>query len=165
MERKIDVIENLPFIIRQLQKGVLLTVKNNCITIGWGQIGIEWNKLIFSAYIRNDRYTHDLLKDCNEFSVNIPLDDSSEEIIKFCGKYSGRNIDKIKELKLHTNKCRKIKGIGIKECPMTLECKIIYCYDQQSQKLDESIKNRFYPQDNLYHSVYYAEIVDAYIIE
>ncbi len=48
--QKINVIEYLPKIMTELEKGVLINTKNgdklNTMTIAWGQIGIEWNKFV-----------------------------------------------------------------------------------------------------------------------
>ena len=30
----------------------------NAMTIGWGDLGVLWNKPIFTVYVSTDRYTH-----------------------------------------------------------------------------------------------------------
>ena len=58
-------------------KGVFLTVKNkenlNTMTIGWGFVGVMWNKPVFIAAVRYSRYTYEMLKKTDNFTVSIPL--------------------------------------------------------------------------------------------
>ena len=63
---------------------------------------------------------------------------------------------------------------GIKELPLTLECKVIYKQKQDKDAITEENQIKFYPQDvdgsfhganKDYHTAYYGEIVAAYIIE
>ena len=73
MYRKIDVYENMNEIMKRLKTGILLTTKKdgkvNTMTIAWGAIGIEWNKLVFMALVRQSRHTHGMME--GEFTVNI----------------------------------------------------------------------------------------------
>jgi len=41
------------------------------MTISWGTLGIEWNKPIFTAFIREGRFTKELLDESGEFTINI----------------------------------------------------------------------------------------------
>ena len=58
---------------------------------------------------------------------------------------------------------------GIKELPLTLECKVIYKQKQDLSAIPEDIIKRYYPADETgfqdYHYAYYGEIVNAYLIE
>ena len=63
---------------------------------------------------------------------------------------------------------------GIRELPLTLECKVIYRQLQDRSAIPEDIRVRNYPEDadssapganRDYHIAYYGEIVKAYIIE
>ena len=51
MKRKINLWDYAPQILTELKTGVLLTVKAdgevNTMSIGWGTMGIEWQKPIF----------------------------------------------------------------------------------------------------------------------
>ena len=64
-KRKINVLEHSSEILKALSRGILLTVKGdekvNTMAISWGAIGIEWNKILFTAYIRENRYTKAIL--------------------------------------------------------------------------------------------------------
>ncbi len=55
--RKVNYNEYSKEALEQLKKGAFLTVKNdnrvNTMTIGWGNIGIIWNKPIFMVLVRH----------------------------------------------------------------------------------------------------------------
>lgn len=49
--------------------------KPNVMTIGWGLIGIVWYKPIFMILVRPSRYTHKLIEETGDFTVNVPKKD------------------------------------------------------------------------------------------
>ena len=59
--------------------------------------------------------------------------------------------------------------LGEEELPLTLECKILYRRPQNVEAIPQDILNRYYPADENGqrdgHIAYYAQIVDAYVIE
>ena len=75
--KKIIVADYAKNILEALPKGILLTSKAgdkvNSMTIGWGTLGIEWSTPIFVAFIREHRFTRELLDKNPEFTVNIPF--------------------------------------------------------------------------------------------
>ena len=63
---------------------------------------------------------------------------------------------------------------GIKELPLTLECKVIYKQKQDLSAIPAELLEKYYPQDvsdpdqgrnRDRHVAFYGEIVDSYIIE
>ncbi len=72
--------------------------------------------------IAPQRYSFELLKDNPEFTINIPTRDQLDAVMT-CGTLSGRETKKIEETDLTYQESREIKAYGIKECPVTLECK------------------------------------------
>ena len=174
MKRHIEPFEYAPQILQALKKGILLTVKDgdrvNTMTIGWAHLGIEWNTPTFLAYVRGCRHTKPMLDSASEFTVNIPLADIDRNILKVCGTCSGRDMDKISHLGLHPEEPEVISTPGIKELPLTLECKVIYRQQQTPQcVLDDHIFNHYQKDcsdiEQDYHTVFYGQIVSAYIIE
>ena len=95
-------------------------------------------------------------------------------IAKVCGMQSGRDIDKEKEAHLTLENPEKISVSGIKEYPLTLECKVLYSQRQELESIPNDIREKMYPQDvdGTYpmanrdaHTAYIGEIVAAYIIK
>lgn len=174
--KEINPIEYSKEILQGVEKGVLLTTKVrdelNTMTISWGMMGIQWNKPIFIAFVREGRHTRSLLDQSEEFTINIPFGEFEKKILAHCGTNSGRNNNKFAELGLEPTKPLNISTPGIKQLPLTLECKIIYTQLQNPAILSNELKDRFYPQDKPsefcgsnkdVHIVYYGEIVGAYI--
>ena len=179
MERKkIVVSEYSKEILEALPKGILLTTKTeskvNSMTIGWGTLGIEWSTPIFVAFIREHRFTRELLDKNPEFTINVPFGPHSKKIIGICGAKSGRDMDKIKEAGLTLVEPEVISVPALKEFPLTLECKVVYQQKQDLSVLAEKFMPGCYPQDvdgsfvgsnRDAHVAYYGEIVSAYILQ
>ena len=173
MKKQVNVFDYTNEICKALSKGILITTKNgdfiNAMTIGWGHVGIEWGKSIFVAYVRESRHTKTMLENHGEFTINIPVGNVDSNILAVCGRKSGRDMDKIKELGLHLVESDVVSVPGIEELPLTLECKVIYKQKQDLSVIPEDIIKRYYPADDTgfqdYHYAYYGEIVNAYLIE
>jgi flavin reductase (DIM6/NTAB) family NADH-FMN oxidoreductase RutF len=152
--------------IEQLSRGgAFLTVKGknrtNTMTIGWGFVGYMWNKPVFIVAVRYSRFTYDLLKETDEFSVSVPFDGSLKKELAFCGSKSGRNYDKFDECGLTLKDGEKIKTPYIKECNVHYECKIIYKQTLEPELIkNESISEKY--SNNDYHALYYGEIVSCH---
>ena len=172
MKREIDAFSYANEILQAVGKGVLMTTKADgqvdTMTIGWGTMGIQWGKPIFIAYVRESRHTKSLVDKNPEFTINVPVEIPAKEILGVCGRESGRDVDKIQALGLHLEDPEKISVPGIKELPLTLECKVVYRNPQPTENLPDVILDRYYPEkDGIrdFHYAYYGEIVDAYIIK
>lgn len=173
MKRKINVWDYAGTICEQTGKGILVTTKANgkvnTMTIGWGTLGIQWGKPIFIVFVRESRYTKQMLDENPEFTINVPLNGCDKSILSLCGTRSGRDMDKIAELGLTLEAGETISVPGIKELPLTLECKVIYKQDQDPDAINEENTVRYYPKDvkgnGDYHTAYYGQILSAYIIE
>ncbi len=173
MKQYIDVWEYAPQIMRAMESGILMTTQADgevdTMTIGWGMLGIEWNKPIFVAFVRQSRYTKALVDKNPEFTVNIPLDVLDKNIIAVCGTKSGRDIDKIRELGLTTVPGETVSVPAIAQLPLTLECKVVYQQDQDLSALQEDYRNACYKpntrNDGDFHTAYYGEITAAYILQ
>ncbi len=177
-KREIPFEEAAMHLLKSLRGGVLVTTKAddkvNTMTIGWGSIGYEWSEPMFTAYIRESRYTAELLNKNAEFSVNIPDEHTDKKILGYAGSHSGRDEDKIKNLNLTLVEGEKISVPAIKELPITIECRIVQRELQDLNTLDEEYREKYYPEDvpSSYtganrdaHIAFIGEILSAYIIE
>ena len=168
MKKVIDAFDYAGDICKAMKKGILLTTKAegqvNTMTIGWGTMGIEWGRPMFVAYVRESRYTHEMLERSGEFTVNIPIGAVDSKILGVCGTKSGRDMDKIRELNLTLEDPMNISVPGIKELPLTLECKILYRMEQTLDTIPQDIIEKYYPNGD-FHYAYYGQIVGAYIAE
>lgn len=155
-------------------RGAFLTVKDNdgnvnTMTIGWGNIGHEWGRPMFTVLVRESRHTHKLLENAEDFTISIPFDNKINKAIGFCGSKSGRDCDKIKECGLTLSEGKSVKSPAIEECDMVYECKIVYKHLTDLKFMDDDIKSEWYDKENSkwytpgdIHTIYYGQIVNCY---
>jgi len=170
MKKQINAFDYSATILNAVKKGVLLTTKANgkvnTMSISWGALGIEWNKPIFTTYVREGRFTRELLDANGEFTVNVPMDGSDLSLIGKCGSVSGRDTDKIAANNLTLVEGEKVSVPAIKEYPLTLECRVTYKQLQDNDAIaPEDIAKFYKPGYGGTHIAYFGEIVSAYIIE
>lgn len=177
MKKEINPLDYASEIMKAVEKGVLITTKVgnkvNSMTASWGTLGIEWGKPIFTIFIRENRFTKQQLEENPEFTVNIPIGEFDRKILGICGTKSGSTTDKVSELNLSLEEPESISVPGIKELPLTLECRVIYKQKQDKNAISQE-NLTFYPQDvdssfhganKDFHTAYYGEIISSYIIQ
>jgi len=96
--------------------------KDDIITLAWAGTVCS-NPPLISISIRPSRHSHALISSSMEFVINIP-DEKMAEACNFCGTHSGRNIDKFEKSNLTRGKPFVVKAPLIKECPISIECKV-----------------------------------------
>ena len=173
MKKEVNVWDYAGLIMKQIDKGILLTTaaegETNTMIIGWGHIGVIWGRPTFCAYVRESRHTKKLLDKNGEFTVNVPLGAVDKNIVAVCGTKSGRDMDKFRELGLETEPGLTVSVPGIRQLPLTLECKVLYQQEQDAAAIDTACLERYYTKgtrnDGDYHTLYLGEITAAYIIE
>ena len=159
-----------------LPKGILLNTqgeKFNAMVIGWGGLGTVWSRPAFTVYVREGRYTRGALDQTGAFTISVPLEKPDAAVNKVCGWQSGRDVDKAAAAGLHLEPA-EVNGVpGVREYPITLECRVLYAQKQDLGRIPEDIRARMYPQDvdGAYpmanrdaHVMYIGEIVSAYRI-
>ena len=178
IKRPIEPLDYAGKIAQAIPRGILLTAKAgdevDTMVIGWGHIGYVWNTPTFIAYVRTSRHTHALLEQSGAFTVNIPDGPLRKDIFKVAGGESGRHVNKIEKLGLTLVEPEEIDVPGILECPITLECEVIYKQHLDEETVPDFAKEWFYPADVTdidaggncyYHDVYFGAIEASYIIE
>lgn len=172
--RQVNAADYAETIIKAIPRGVLVTTKAakvNTMVIGWGTYGTEWGRPIFAIYVREGRFTREQLDANPEFTVNIPLGEFDRGIISLCGSRSGRDMDKIREAGLTLTESEHVSVPGIRELPLTLECRVVFRQKQEIHLIDEKFHG-MYPQEvpgtnplsnRDAHIAYYGEIVGAYL--
>lgn len=121
MKKSIGISERLypnPVVMVSCSGGT----KDNIITLAWVGTVCSSPPMI-SISIRPSRYSHEIISASMEFVINIP-DEKMLKACDFCGTYSGRDIDKFKEIGLTKEKGFVVSSPLIKECPINIECKV-----------------------------------------
>lgn len=160
--KELHISEVSEEIINELPGGALLTVKSknglNTMVIGWATLGRVWNKPILTVMVRFSRFTHDIIKDADSFTVSFSTKSKLKGAIAGCGSKSGRDIDKFKEFNLTPSYVEGIESPYIAEGDLHIICKIVYKNTMEPELLSDEIKERWY-SDNDYHTIYYGEVI------
>jgi len=133
--------------------------KPNVMTIGWGFIGILWKVPVFVVAVRLSRFTHQILEENGEFTVNVP-NERMEKIVQHCGEVSGRQHDKFSECKLSPIDGKETKVPVLAECQIHYECRIVHKLDMNPDLIPDQWKS-LYPNRN-YHTLYFGQILQTY---
>lgn len=177
MKRPIELSAYAQAIVEALPKGVLLNTngeKFNAMVIGWGALGTVWGLPAFTVYVREGRYTRAQLDETGEFTISIPMNGPDPAVNRLCGMRSGRDADKAALAGLTPEPPEVNHTPGVREYPLTLECRVVYAQKQDPARLPADIRARMYPQDvdgtsplanRDAHVAYVGQIVSAYIIE
>ena len=134
----------------------------NAMTVSWGAFGTIWNKPCVTLYVRESRYTHDLLENTDKLSINFFSEDY-KQALKFLGTVSGRNENKIQEARLHDGLDDEIPYID--EANLLFFCRKLSATPiTASQILDEDILNAQYKtgkKEGDFHTMYICEVMKA----
>lgn len=100
--------------------------KANIITLGMF-MSISQNPPMVCIGVSPKRYSHGLIAEQGEFTVNVPSIHLKEEV-HLCGTRSGRDANKFKETGLIPLPSKKVKPPRIEECYGHLECRVVQTY-------------------------------------
>lgn len=142
----------------------LLTAGNtesyNTMTVSWGAMGELWNKDVCFCFVRPQRYTYEFIEREEYFTLSF-FTENYKKALAFCGRNSGRDVDKAKE----TGLTAKAEGdsVSFEEAEIILLCKKVAFQDIRPEGfLDSAIDSACYP-DKDYHRMYIGEIVSCKI--
>ncbi|MEW5826178.1 MAG: flavin reductase family protein [Candidatus Bipolaricaulota bacterium] len=134
----------------------------NPMTVGWGQIGIVWSRPVFTAYVRESRYTHSCVQCAEAFAVSVPAPGTLREALALCGSKSGREMDKFAAAGLTPYPATAVDTAVVAECVLHYECRIVARTQQElAEIVTRDVTARFYPKGDP-HLIVLGEIVSAY---
>jgi len=158
--------EYYDLMLKNIRNGAFLTVADeerlNTMTIGWASIGHLWGKPIFTVMVRKSRFSYQLIERSNEFTVSLPAEGQLKKELIYCGRNSGRDVNKFEECGLTPVEGRVIKTPVIGEAMLHFECSVVYKQEMDKINLDPVYKDRWYSDDD-YHTIYYGEILSVYL--
>ncbi|HOV13377.1 MAG TPA: flavin reductase family protein [Spirochaetota bacterium] len=162
---KSDILwKNFNIIMEKLPSpGVLLVCgnkneKENIITIGWLTFGYLWNEPSVTILVRPSRFSYNLLKNNNHFTINV-LSNEYFDKLSFCGSHSGAYCDKFEETKLTKVNSQLIPVSSIKESQIILECKTVFSNEILPENLNDLYLAKYYSSED-YHTMFTANIVN-----
>ena len=133
--------------------------KVNTMTVSWGGVGVLWNKDVVFVFVRNSRYTRELLDASGVFSLSFLDHEAYSREYKYLGAASGRNEDKISAARLHV--ANKLGVPYIDEAATVILCTTLF---KQELNTDAEhfrvpgLDTKFYADKDL-HNLYVGEVV------
>jgi flavin reductase (DIM6/NTAB) family NADH-FMN oxidoreductase RutF len=133
--------------------------KANTMTVSWGGVGVLWNKDVVFVFVRNSRYTKELLDSSGVFSLSFLDHEAYSREYKYLGAASGRNEDKIAAARLHV--AAKLGVPYIDEAATVILCTSLFKQELTTDAahfLAPGLDEKFYA-DKDYHNLYVGEVV------
>ena len=119
-----------------------------------------WGKNVATIYIRDSRYTKELIDASDTFSINFFEDDHMHSTLNYLGKVSGHNEDKIAGARLHINHMTGTPFLD--EAKFVILCKKLSATRiTADQFIDPTIADKWYADGDM-HTMYIGEITDVF---
>lgn len=130
----------------------------NTMTISWGGMGFLWGKAVVYVFIRDSRFTKELIDEGEFFSLTF-LDEKYHKEMSYCGSHSGRSEDKIANAGLSVGRKHGIPYID--EGNLIFLCqKLSATRITEDSFLSPELKDKWYSDGNM-HTMYIAEIIEV----
>lgn len=132
----------------------------NTMTASWGGVGVLWGKNVATVYIRPQRHTKEFVDAGDTFTLSF-FGGACMKELGYLGKVSGKDVpNKIEQSGLHTV---MVNGHPtFEEATQVLVCRKLYHDEIKPENFYSSEEDsRWYPEKD-YHTMYIAEIVEAY---
>lgn len=134
----------------------------NCMTASWGGVGVMWGKNVAYIVIRPQRYTKEFIDANDTLSLSV-FGEEQRENLRYFGKVSGRNEDKITASGLAVSYSGHTPYFT--EADTVLICRKLYAqpYDPACF-IDRTCEEKWYPEKD-YHTMYILEIEKVLVKE
>lgn len=94
----------------------------NVFTVAWAGTVCSDPPMV-SISVRPERYSYHCIEETGEFVINLTTRKLAFAT-DYCGVKSGRDVDKLKEMRLTAMPAKEVKAPLIAESPVSLECKV-----------------------------------------
>lgn len=131
--------------------------KANAMTISWGGMGVLWGKNVVFIFIRDSRYTKELIDSYDLFSLSF-LNEGYREALSYCGSHSGRDENKVENAGLTWNYKHSIPFID--EGNFILLCQKLSATKITEESFISPAIKEWYTDEDM-HTMYVAEIIEV----
>ncbi|MBU0756995.1 MAG: flavin reductase family protein [Nanoarchaeota archaeon] len=97
-------------------------VKDNIIAIDW-HTPLAFNPMMYAISVGKERFSCELIKASGVFVVNF-MSNANEKEVLFCGRNTGRHIDKFEATELTRDEADKVDCCKINEALAYMECEV-----------------------------------------
>ena len=139
--------------------------KHNAMTIGWGTLGTIWGppkkgKQIVTVFVRENRKTHEILKDSDHFTVCFFPEENRRDLGKMGSISGNEDPDKLNKTGLTVKSLGD--AVGFEQATLTFVCKKIYSHRFDIDSVPREIASTMYADGNPIHYMYMGEIEDVF---
>ncbi len=138
--------------------GVACGDEKNAMTVSWGECGVLWNKNVFTAFVRPERYTHSLLEKSDIITLSF-FGEEYRNTLTYFGRTSGRDENKIEKSALKTSV--QDGALVFHDAELVLVGRVIYKSEITPENFIDKDFLKHYEKDG-FHTVYTCEITGVY---
>ena len=132
----------------------------NAMKASWGGMGVLWNKPVCAVFIRPQRYSFGLAEQGERFSLNFFDSEAFRESLRYFGRASGRDEDKMTVAGLTVGRSEK-QTPYVAEADTVLLCRKLYADDlKEDGFFDRTLLSNYPTKD--FHRMYIGEIESVY---
>lgn len=137
----------------------------NTMTASWGGIGILWGKPVAFVFIRPQRHTFNFTERNTRLTLSF-FGEEYKKTLAYCGKFSGRDVDKAKECALTpvSDKDGDGRAVWFDEARLVLKLKKLYADFISPEKMTDPYPMYTYAAGD-YHKMYICEIEEVLVKE
>lgn len=129
----------------------------NTMTVGWGSLGVMWNKPFAQVVVRPTRHTYQFMEQYETFTL-CAFSEKYRKALELLGSKSGKYGNKIAESGLQPIASTTVAAPAFAESELIIECQKMYWDDfKPDHFLDHRIHINYPLKD--YHRVYFGEIL------
>ncbi len=133
----------------------------NTMTAAWGGLGFLWNMPISIIFIRPQRYTYQFCEKFSQYTLSF-FDKKDRHILNYCGKYSGREVDKVKKTGLIVSQSDS-GNVIFEQAKIIIESTKLYYDDiKENNFIIAELDKKIYPLKD-YHRMYIGRIDHIWI--
>lgn len=131
----------------------------NTMTASWGGFGILWNKPVVFCFVRPQRFTYQFIESAETFTLSF-FNENHREALRYCGKVSGKQFDKMKATGLKPF-LSPSGSIFYEQAELLIECRKLYFSDLDPTNFIHPAISENYPKKD-FHRMYIGEILSVY---
>lgn len=137
----------------------------NTMTASWGGTGVLWGRPVAFVFIRPQRHTFGFAEANDRMTLSF-FDEAYRPALSYCGKFSGRDVDKAEKCGLtpaadHTE-CGR--AVWFEEARLVIKLKKLYADFIRPEAMTDGTPMSSYANGD-FHKMYVCEITDVLIKE
>lgn len=130
--------------------------QHNAMTVSWGGLGVLWGKNVVTLYLRQSRYTKEIIDREGLFTLS-SLGPQYRRALSICGSKTGRDCDKFTEAGLTPYYTDGTTAAA--QAEHILVCRTVYsALLDPKHFIDSEAETKWYADHN-WHSIYIGEIL------